>query len=84
MMLSAPSPFTSLSIPISYNITYAPLSTVKSACVNIISFKTGISTSFSINITISQLNLNSMMATLAVYGDTSLTMQWVSYMVIGN
>lgn len=89
MMLSAPSPFTSLSIPISYNITYVSpaipiLPDVRSACVNIAAFETGISTSFSINITISQLAVNSMMATLAVYGDTSLTMQKVSYMVIGN
>lgn len=84
MMLSAPSPFTSLSIPISYNITYSNLPNVRSACVNIATFKTGISTSFSINITISQLAVNSMMATLAVYEDTSLTMQRVSYMVVGN
>lgn len=76
--------FSSASIPISFNVTYSTaISGVKSAGVGVLGFTSGISTSFSLNVTITNFAINSMMLTLAVMGDTTLTLLTVNWIAFG-
>lgn len=74
-----------MSVPISYNITFAgsALTQTTSCGIGIVGFNTFITNDFSVNATIVNFLVNTMRITAQAFGDTIVSYFAVNYIAVG-